>query len=732
MSDIFAPPSKEELDTLDSIDLFAPPSDDELKTLSPSSLDIALQTTKDLGRGAAQGGSAGFGDELKAAYKALSGKDAGITSLNPLSAAADIGLNLGSKAKEILTTDKTMSDFLSDLSNTYKTTRDQERMLDLEASQRSPVAYTVGDIGAGVAQGVATGGLGLAGSGLTAGKLLSKEALKKGTLGALTKVGMAEGALQGLGRSSADLTEGDISGAAIDTGIGMGIGLAAPIAVKGVTGAVKGTLGLADAGLSNIPIVEDVYGHLKDLSKEGQKRVGQSFKQAGQETLQDLKNLGINLKNKALQQTEQFDTDILKAKDLAKKGLYSSTKDFKNTLQKGLTLVGNEIERQDIAIGQALQDSPSTLVMINDKLRAGDFNFNDVAKEVSNLIKNKKITANSDKLLGIIDDMRSGDYFKVSDNMRQLNDLIESADPFERRFLGKIKSDIQRRIDSTLGDLPGEAGNLYKKRMDLNKDYSLLASLRDDIGGATDDSAADLATKIQTSVNQKAGSLSNEAAELEEILRKAYQSGDQDLIAATEQALAAGKMSNKYNLENVQLGKMFDDLGSKTGPSLSPEAQNERLLTRFTQSLGKPEEFNTPAAFGKTINEFGDLQKGTGSSEKADNFLAWLSDTYGDNAKPLIEEIQDKAKKFRLFDSAREINDQTGQDTSSWIRWLKKGADPVAFSVGKNITKIGEKMPAVSQANTIRALTQPIHYKNAVEQFKNSQKQGDATSNDVE
>lgn len=120
-----------------------------------------------VGRGAAQGASAGYIDELAGAGGAL--------------------------VDQIKGTDDTLGE-------SYRMNRDKYRAGDMEAKKKNPVGFGGGEI--------LGGGLGMAALPAASG----------------IKGAMALGALQGLGSSESDLTQGDLIGAGKDAAIGAALG----------------------------------------------------------------------------------------------------------------------------------------------------------------------------------------------------------------------------------------------------------------------------------------------------------------------------------------------------------------------------------------------------------------------------------------------------------------------------------------------------------------------------
>lgn len=682
-----------------------------------------------LGRGSIQGASFGMGDELAGLQKAITGQDLDLGTYLPPVAMGRAAKNIGGKLYDVATTDKTLSDLLKELKGTYVSKRDEVRADNKLAEETNPVAYNVGDIGTSVATGLMTGGAGLVGKGLSAaglklaakegGKELLEQGIKRGGLGALTTIGTAEGLLHGAGRSEADLTEGEVGEFATDTAIGGAIGAAAPSVLKGVGKVVKGTANLADDLTTKIPVVGDVYTHLKDVGREGVENMGLSFKQAANKALGKISQSADDIKAQGLVQEEKYAQDLAEAQVATNKGLYDSTDNWKSTLQKGKELVGTEIDNQDTLIDQALRKYGS----LNDNIsirpdgttRVSKFDFKDLAPEVEEV---SKIIGKGNALNSTFNQMQDGSYSNVSYQMKQLNRIMEASDADEKHLLKGIKDKIQQRINQTMADLPeGEAKNLYKKRMDLNKDYSLLASLQEDMGAGFRDPTGKLQTKMSLAANPQSGG--GDSLEFMNQLRKGYQSGNQDLIQSTDDALAKAKQYNKFNIENPVLGEM--GLG-----------QNEKQFQQFSEVFGKPKDFGVSSSFAKTVEELNDSARGIGQSSKRDNLVSWIKSTYGEKADDVIAGLQKDSKSFQTLKEGLDKNVRAGQDVSSIIRAVKKMADPIAYGAAQFGSTVSKKIPTMNQANSLRTLTQPQLYKDVVKGFKESQQQGDVDPNDVE
>ncbi len=156
------------------------------------------------GRGAVQGASLGFGDEIAALV------DYGVSKV-PLvrDAAGAIDKATGGSGAGLPIDDPT---------KTYQERRDSYRGANRAAEDAHPVAYGAGEIGGGLATSVVPGATAVRGAG----------AVRAGVTAA--KIGAASAA----GNSTADLTQGEIGQFATDVGTGT--------VVNGVVGAAAGRL----------------------------------------------------------------------------------------------------------------------------------------------------------------------------------------------------------------------------------------------------------------------------------------------------------------------------------------------------------------------------------------------------------------------------------------------------------------------------------------------------------
>lgn len=154
------------------------------------------------GRGAVQGATFSFADEGYGLAKALGG---------------------------------TLTGADGSFADRYRGARDESRALDQAAEEANPKSYRAGEFGGALATAFVPG--------------LGEIGAAKGLGGALAG-GAALGAAQGLGSSEADLTRGDVGGAAVDTGLGALIGAGAGAVGHGAGKVLERLSGRAAEGVA--------------------------------------------------------------------------------------------------------------------------------------------------------------------------------------------------------------------------------------------------------------------------------------------------------------------------------------------------------------------------------------------------------------------------------------------------------------------------------------------------
>jgi hypothetical protein len=173
--------------------------------------DDPIQMIKDGVRGLVQGLSLGFADEGNGASNAVRE----IVRPSP-----------GNEGKGIL--DRASAGYVAG--------RDFDRNENATAQQRSPVAFGAGQVAGSVAPIIATGGVGGAATGVTAGARVLNAAASGAKLGAVTGLGNAEG---DLGDQAAQTANSALLGGAVSGGLAA----AGPIVGRGFD-KIKGALGL--------------------------------------------------------------------------------------------------------------------------------------------------------------------------------------------------------------------------------------------------------------------------------------------------------------------------------------------------------------------------------------------------------------------------------------------------------------------------------------------------------
>lgn len=227
-----------------------------LSDLDPSQIEVVESEEpkpsklESLGRGARQGATMGFADELSGAVG--TGLDVGQRLLNELGLAGPSPSQIGEQLKSKGVTGDVGP---TDTMEMYQTLRDEERAAEKAAMEANPLTYGAGTVAGGIAASP------LMPSALTA----PIQAAKGAGLGARVAAGAASaiptGLVAGAGLSEADLTQGNIKGLGED------------ILTGGLTGAaVGGAIPLAGATLGKTKQAAGAIfpEQMKEAFKKGQ------------------------------------------------------------------------------------------------------------------------------------------------------------------------------------------------------------------------------------------------------------------------------------------------------------------------------------------------------------------------------------------------------------------------------------------------------------------------------
>jgi len=412
--DLFAPPTELELS---NDDLFAPPSELEL-----AQEDEAPSTLETVARGAGQGATMGFLDELMAALKASGGASPSQVVADPKKAMQ--------KEREMM--------------KSYEQELAKEREATAKVREDSPWLYG----GSEVLGGLVTGGIGAVGN-------LAKGA----TLGTKVARGAAQGAVQG-GLSGAGYSEAqDVGELAQDVAIGTGIGTVAggglPVAGRGVS---KVTSKLTEGAKDLAEKAPTLAKPFQFASKYG--LTTQKERQAIYE--KDVKSFLGSIKDK-------FE-EIGMSKELAE----SKAKDLKKTidLTQDLSGVSEKLRREASLLSGSEQSKMLKFADDVDSLATGGFSTaeRELQEELSQEIQ-RKLDASTRKEVAAPIKAES----KLVQKAAKTGDEIESISQKQLGFedVSELKYDTQGgKIDRSRAvmsrQVPDESGEMTKQLYSQN------------------------------------------------------------------------------------------------------------------------------------------------------------------------------------------------------------------------------------------------------------------------
>lgn len=327
--------------------------------------------TSALLRGAAQGATLGFGEELSAASGAL------------LPTATDKELE-------------------RDYIERYRAIKDQIEKENIEAEQQRPGAFLAGEI--------LGGGL-MSGAGGLATKAVARSASLLGKLGAgekLTKIGKyaipaaIEGGLYGAGTSQADLTRGEVGELGKDVLTGGVIGAVAGPALPAAAKAVKKGLDIGKVGIKKVqkfgeglaedkPFFGAFRAGLRGQAIYSRPKVEQLLKEPTEKLAYELAKEVSDLGERVAKPAEQ------KIEDAYRKTLEEAGKNLRLKGEEFSTFIRNKLNEHGKVIEKTLKEAEEagTTVDISDILKTTKKNIEDLvltdqvsqarAKELTNL-----------------------------------------------------------------------------------------------------------------------------------------------------------------------------------------------------------------------------------------------------------------------------------------------------------------------------------------------------------
>lgn len=201
----------------------------------------------------------------------------------------------------------------------YRQARDESRKNYEATREANPMTYTAGEIAGGIAPALATGG---AGAITSLGKVGLGQAIKQGAI-----AGAGYGAVQGLGATEADLTKGEVGQAGLDIGkgtlLGGAVGGAIPLAGAGIKAGGQKAIELTSDALSSArntnPVIDKIL-KIRERAAEGSLKTGQKeLVEQGMElesTTQELPSILKSLQNKVYTPIKEIEERMAQGKDV--------------------------------------------------------------------------------------------------------------------------------------------------------------------------------------------------------------------------------------------------------------------------------------------------------------------------------------------------------------------------------------------------------------------------------
>lgn len=369
------------------------------------------------GRGAVQGATFGFGEEIGAAalspLETLRAKVSEYISGTPE--------NVDKQLREQGFTGDIQS---QDIIDKYKELRDTTREANKAAQEANPWTYGIADVAGGVLPAIATGGgTAAAQVGTTLGRQATKQA---------AKTGAKYGAASGLGYGESDLTEGDISGAATDVAIGgvLGgaLGAATPAIVKGGKQALQKTGETLKRGAKAITPMSELMEAGYKYGKEGKiidlDVIDKDTMKLAKEIVSDIETKYKNL-------------DLQGKKDyLASKGITVDVKENVNKILSDLKQLANE-SMEPAKVKTAIKNIQKKIgVSSQEELMTQKAEKNALRKLLESQGKDNEAIIKAEKQLAKLQEQGNFDITNV-DDLAKIVDDIGPTQTQEGILLGK-------------------------------------------------------------------------------------------------------------------------------------------------------------------------------------------------------------------------------------------------------------------------------------------------------
>lgn len=529
--DLFAPPSNDEMK------MFAPPSESELKSTKPEPKTSVLEAAKTFGL---EGAAMGLDDELAGVLEAA-GQFGGVKGL-------------GAPTLSEIEPDTSNALNLSKLLDTYRSARDRRRAIKEEQrADRPGTALAANIIG-----------------GLATGKAIPNP--------------VTQGALAGFGASDADVTQGDVGKAAVDTAMGATIGKVAskaiPYAPTATTigAGIGATAGGIDALTDEKPSAENIINKVLSGGLIGG-GIGAGVGSAGKV----IGKAGATLANKIA-----ASTGLQQGFKKGLEGVDITSPEFDENVYSKIKNLTNEVSDPILQQKAAEQDLINQSKMLFEKQKL-------------NTIKGYE---------------------------KDVNDILKIQDEYKQAAIAKQTSDKQHAFDQ-LSNLTGKIANEFDTKFsklenaigkDIEQVYDLAGTKFDTPINMTDVIESFKSELPETAITPKMTKIFEtnngdtslkDSKQLRDLFWSLRNNSDSSVRQAARDAYQAynTKVQNDLNLINPDLGSAlqlnnskYSNLAKIRDNFIDYKAQDESgmhgILKKFVKTEGTPG--STEAAFAKS------------------------------------------------------------------------------------------------------------------------------------